>query len=346
MESPAYDALIVGAGAAGCAAAIRAPAGAKILLIDRRSPQAGRCCGGLLAPDAQRALAGLGLVIPGSVLIRPQLRAVHVRDVQSRSERTYRRDYVNVDRARFDAWLVEVASRTAEFRPRTRLVGLERSGSGVSALVEHAGVEERVSAGIVIGADGAGSRVRKLAFPERPGPGLAIAIQARVAGEMRSSAHEVVFASRLTDFYAWAIPKGGEVLVGSAFGRRRGARGRFEAILSGMRKSLGLRGPEVGRSARLLSRPSRARDLFAGASPVLLSGEAAGLVSPSSGEGLSFAFSSGAFAGEALGAHSPGRDYARCFAALARRVRRKIVKAGVIFSPRLRRIAMIIPWCP
>jgi flavin-dependent dehydrogenase len=325
---------------------MRAPAGAKVLLIDRTSPEAGRCCGGLLAPDAQRALAALGLALPENVLVRPQLRAVHVRDVESRGERTYPRDYVNVDRARFDAWLVEVASRTAEFRPRTRLVALERSGSGVSAVVGHGGTEERVSARVVIGADGAGSLVRKLAFPGWPGPGLAIAIQSRIAGEMRSSAHEVIFASRLTDFYAWAIPKDGEVLIGSAFGRTRGARNRFEAILSVMRRFLGLRGPELGRSARLLSRPCRTSDLFAGEGGVLLAGEAAGLVSPSSGEGLSFAFSSGAFAGEALGREAPGRAYARRFAGLARRVRRKFVKASVIFSPRLRRIAMLVPWCP
>ena len=346
MKSTVHDALVVGAGASGCAAAMAMPPGAKALLIDRGSPDAGRCCGGLLAPDAQRALARVGLALPERVLITPQLRAVHVRDVESRAEQTYSRNYVNVDRARFDAWLVEMASRTVGFRPRTRLVSIERDAAGVNAVLSHSGGEERVRARVVIGADGAGSRVRKLAFPERPGPRLAIAIQARIAGTMCSTAHEVTFASRLTDFYAWAIPKESDVLVGSAFGDHHRARVRFEAILAGMRMSLGLGGPELKRSARLLSRPRRSRELFSGDGRVLLVGEAAGLVSPSSGEGLSFAFESGALAGRALAGDSPGGAYAAGFENLARRVRRKFVKAGVIFSPRLRRLAMLLPWCP
>lgn len=348
MKTPVYDALIVGAGAAGCAAAMSLPGGAKALVIDRGSTEHGRCCGGLLAPDAQRALTTLGLSLPEHVNVAPQLRAVHVRDVESRAEQTYSRNYVNVDRARFDAWLVDVASRRAEIRPRTRLINLSLADDPqcVSALVSSGGREERIRARAVIGADGAGSRVRKLAFPKRPGPHLAIAIQACVAGPMRSAAHEVVFAARLTDFYAWAIPKGSSVLIGSAFGNTRGARGRFEMVLAVMRRSLGLTGPELARSARLLSRPSRARDLFAGEGRVLLAGEAAGLVSPSSGEGLSFALLSGAFAGKSLEEDSPARGYARRFAPLARAIRRKFVKARVILSPRLRRVAMLLPWCP
>jgi flavin-dependent dehydrogenase len=348
LKTSVYDALIVGAGAAGCAAAMRLPAGARALVIDRGSTEHGRCCGGLLAPDAQRALAQLDLALPERVLVAPQLRAVHARDIESRSEQTYPRNYVNVDRARFDSWLVDVASRRAKVRPHTRLINLDLDDRRqcVSAVVSSGGREERIDARVVIGADGAGSRVRKLAFPHRPGPHLAIAIQACVEGPMRSAAHEVVFARSLTDFYAWAIPKESGVLIGSAFGNTRGARGRFETVLTVMRRSLGLEGPELSRSARMLSRPSRARDLFAGEGRVLLAGEAAGLVSPSSGEGLSFAFLSGAFAGEALGGNPPARDYARRFASLARAIRRKFLKARVIFSPRLRRLAMLLPWCP
>ena len=91
-----------------------------------------------------------------------------------------------------------------------------------------------------------------------------------------------------------------------------------------------------------------------GAGGVLLGGEAAGLVSPSSGEGLSFALSSGAVAGRAVGAAAgpgappaPGGADDYCgFRRLAGRVARKFIKARVIFSPRLRRLALRLPWCP
>jgi len=77
-----------------------------------------------------------------------------------------------------------------------------------------------------------------------------------------------------------------------------------------------------------------------------LAGEAAGLVSPSSGEGISFALESGAAAGAALGSSRPLAAYERSFAPLAARVCRKFVKAKVIFNPRLRRLALRIPFYP
>jgi flavin-dependent dehydrogenase len=188
--------------------------------------------------------------------------------------------------------------------------------------------------------------VRRAVFPERPGPRTAIAIQVRLAAGADLEAHEVFFSSRHTDFYAWAIPKPGAVLIGSAFGDPHGARRRFEDLLARMRESLALGGKVLERSARGLGRPCARRELFGGAGPVLLAGEAAGLVSPSSGEGISFALESGAAAGEAVGRPQPSRHYAGVFRHLARRVRRKFLKARVIFSPRCRRAVLRLPWCP
>jgi flavin-dependent dehydrogenase len=79
---------------------------------------------------------------------------------------------------------------------------------------------------------------------------------------------------------------------------------------------------------------------------VLLAGEAAGLVSPSSGEGLSFALDSGAAAGRALASDSPTAAYAPTFRHLAGRVGRKLLKARLIFSPGWRRLALRLPWYP
>lgn len=343
---PDYDVLIVGAGPAGCAASICVPRGTKALLVDRGDPGRGRCCGGLLAPDAQAAISRLGLELPSSVRVSPEPRTVRVRDLDSGAEQTYRRRYANVDRARFDGWLVAVARERAEFRPRTRLTGLVVCPDGVAADLACAGRDERVTARVLIGADGARSLVRKLAFPARPKPAAAVAIQVRLTGRMRIGAHKVVFASKLTDFYAWAIPKALTVLVGSAFDEAKGARARFETLLAILRRAVGLEGEVVERSARPLSRPHRREQLFAGEGPVLLAGEAAGLVSPSSGEGISFAVESGAAAGRAACAESPAAAYERAFRRQARRVARKFVKARVIFSPRLRRLAMLLPWCP
>ena len=360
MDARTYDVVIVGAGAAGCAAAAGLPEGVRGLLVDRFDAARGRCCGGLLAPDAQRAIRRLGLKVPDAVRVRPEPHEVHVLDLDSGRQQTYARDYRNLDRARFDAWLLEQARGRVDVRPHARLVDLARDAEDVTVRLSAGGTETAVRATCVIGADGAGSRARRLAFPDRPAPRAMVAIQVRLPADPPTSRHEVLFASRLTSFYAWAIPKARTVLVGAAFGRLRGARERFEEILEHFRQRLGLDGPVLARSARRLTRPARANDLFAGDGRVLLAGEAAGLVSPSSGEGLSFALESGAAAGAAVRACGPAPTasgsaleeaadavaYHRHFDRLARRVRRKVIKARVIFSPRLRRWALRLPWCP
>ncbi|MBN2538001.1 FAD-dependent monooxygenase [candidate division WOR-3 bacterium] len=344
--SDTADILVVGAGTAGCAAAANLPPGARALLIDRSDPAAGRCCGGLVARDACRALDRLGLVPPPGVRVDPEPRDVHALDLESGREQVYRRDYWNVDRARFDGWLLGRARERVEFRARTRLVAATRVPGGFDCTLRGDGREFHVRAGTIIGADGARSRVRSLLFGDRPRPRTIAALQAWLPPCPLLDRHEVVFSPRFGDFYAWAIPKPGGVLVGSAFADPRATADRFAAAVRHFADLLGLPAVTLGRCARPLSRPARAAELLPGGRGALLVGEAAGLVSPSSGEGISFALESGAAAARALGAPSPDAHYRRSFAALARAVRRKLPKARIIFTPGLRRLALRLPWYP
>ena len=89
-----------------------------------------------------------------------------------------------------------------------------------------------------------------------------LAIQVRLAAREPPPVHEVLFAGRLTDFYAWAIPKPGSVLVGSAFGQVHGVRERFDGILAWYRETFGLGGEMLDRSARRLTRPRASGSAF------------------------------------------------------------------------------------
>jgi geranylgeranyl diphosphate/geranylgeranyl-bacteriochlorophyllide a reductase len=284
----------------------------------------------------------LGLEVPGDVRVSPEPRFVDVHDLDSGRRQSYRRDYVNIDRLLFDAWLLDLAGERVEVRQGTSFLG-----SDAGAILLRSGRRTwKVRARLVIGADGAHSTVRRKCFAERPGPPLLLALQARIACTQPPDSHVVLFSHALTSYYAWAIPKGEAVLIGSAFAHRAGAKASFEKILAWYGEALGLKEAPVERSGRLLSQPRSSSGLFAGGSGVLLAGEAAGLVSPSSGEGISFALSSGAAAGRAAGSTSPHGAYDKSFRPLARQVMMKTLKARVIYSPGMRSWALRLPWCP
>jgi flavin-dependent dehydrogenase len=118
-----FDIAIIGAGPAGSTLARLIGNSYKVLLVDKRSfsdtPRpfsAGKCCGGLLAPDAQRMLSELGLGLPTRLLQDPQLFVVKGIDIQQRLERYYQRHYINMDRQKFDAWLLSMVPSNVERR--------------------------------------------------------------------------------------------------------------------------------------------------------------------------------------------------------------------------------------
>ena len=71
-----YDIAIIGLGPAGATAARLLDKQFKIIAIDLKS-EAGssfrKPCGGLLAPDAQKALSRFNLTLPKDVLVDPQI---------------------------------------------------------------------------------------------------------------------------------------------------------------------------------------------------------------------------------------------------------------------------------
>lgn len=337
-----YDVVIVGAGAAGCAAALGLPDGTRALLVDRSDSGTRRCCGGLLTGEASRSLAALGLTIPPSVLVERQPHVVRAHDLDSGREQSYRREYLNLDRCRFDEWLLDLASARVEIRHSAAFLGC--TTGGVRLRVD--GAVQEVRTGLVIGADGATSTVRRVCLPSQSAPRKMLAIQAYLDSRSPLSNHEVLFASKLTDFYAWGISKPGVVIVGAAFHDRKACRESFDEIIKWYRRAFDL-GPEVEpRSVRYLSQPWNRGELSAGGNGVLLVGEAAGLVSPSSGEGISYAVSSGTAAGKSVGSSEPLKNYRHHFDELASSVMHKKWKARVIYSPRLRSFALRLPWCP
>ncbi len=173
-----FDAIVVGAGMAGCAAAIRlAQGGANVLLLERGAePGTKNLSGGVLwGHDLDRILPNwsrempverhivrkrFGFLTPGSSL------SFDFEDGAWRKE-----PYVahSVLRARTDAWLAKQAEAAgATVVPSVPVERLHWEGSRVHGIVQGG---ETMTAPVTIVADGANSRL-SLGTPIRPNPRL------------------------------------------------------------------------------------------------------------------------------------------------------------------------------
>jgi geranylgeranyl diphosphate/geranylgeranyl-bacteriochlorophyllide a reductase len=347
-----YDIAIVGSGPAGATLARMLGERYRVLLIDRRrldldiaDATLTKPCGGLLAPAAQKELARQGLGVPHDVVAGPQLFAVRTVDLAADVERLYQRFYVNVDREAFDRWLVSLVPTGVRRCDGWSLESLELDADAPTLHFRTAeGGRASVRAKLVIGADGAGSTVRRLAYGDLPAPERYRAIQAAFDASSGDASYGAIFDESLTDFYGWTIPKGGTLLVGCAFpsGAGAGAPERFDEFVARLRRHGFRFGREFARTAGALARPSRAHHLLAGTGRVLLVGEAAGFISPSSAEGISYALRSAAHLAGALSVGIDGADerYALAALPLALDVGVKAAKASAIYGAAIRRLVM------
>lgn len=346
-----YDIAIVGAGPAGATLARLLGPSHRVLLVDRRrldrehlAGDPAKVCGGLLAPAAQAELARQGLGVPAQVIAGPQLFAVRTLDLVADLERLYQRFYVNVDREAFDRWLVSLVPDRVETAFGWTLAALEPDAEGpLLRFRTTQGGDVSARARCVIGADGASSAVRRLSFPHVPTGRHYAAIQAEFSGAASAPHYGALFDSSLTDYYGWTIPKGDRLLVGVAFPTSAAnVPRRFSAMIEGARASGFGFGEEIARSSARVVRPSSIRELCPGSGRILLAGEAAGFISPSSAEGISFALRSGALLAGALEQGVAGADARYRVAAwpLALSVQAKAIKASAIYGRTTRRAIM------
>jgi len=285
-----FDAIVVGAGPAGSTTAYRvARAGARVLLLDKaRFPREKPCGGGVTV----RALRELPFDV--QPIVEHTVRHVELR---FRGHRGVRRGGDRMlahmtQRCRLDHFLVEQAAAVgAVFRDGVKVSEISEQGVRVDG--------RWVSAELLIGADGVnGASARALGFTGRNV--YAVALEGNlsyrdVAGRERWQSMLTLELGTILGGYGWIFPKGDHLNIGVGGWESEGPRLR-EHFRTFCRR-YGFDGTKVEglRGYRLVAR--RPGSAFAGASTLLV-GDAAGLVDPLFGDGMSAAFLSARLAAQ------------------------------------------------
>ncbi|MGN0653822.1 MAG: FAD-binding protein [Oscillospiraceae bacterium] len=336
-----FDIIVIGAGPAGAVFAKSISKEFSVACIDKKSDDEGsfkKPCGGLLAPDGQKALSELGLNLPKSVLVDPQIFSVRTIDLDSGLTRHYQRMYINCDRHRFDRWLMSGIEENVTLFCGTVTKIEKQEKRYIITFVENK-KEQKLSARYIVGADGAKSGVRKFLNPDYRCRQY-LSIQQWFEDKHPKPFYSCIFDSENTDCYSWAVSKDGLFIFGGAY-PVKGGKEAFSSQKKKLCKKGFVFGEPIKTEACLVLRPQKLSDFYTGKENAFLIGEAAGLISPSSLEGISSAIISGKALAEAFNTKKNiRREYENSIRPLKRKLLFKNFKCPFLYQPFLRNLVM------
>ena len=342
---PDYDIAIMGLGPAGATLARLLSQNFRVIALDKKRADAGsgfkKPCGGLLSRDAQKALARFDLTLPKDVLVDPQIFAVKTIDLRSRLVRHYQRFYINLDRDKFDRWLTGMIPDRVKILADCRCTSVKRTGRGFLIRYDEAGMEGCLTAKYVVGADGANSLLRRSLYPNSRIRHY-ISIQQWFKETHSSPFYSCIFDPDTSDCCSWSMSKDNVFIFGGAF-PPDDPRGRFEAQKSKLKREFGFRfGEPIRTEACVVLRPSLTDRFCCGGGGAFLIGEAAGFISPSSLEGVSFAINSAHLLADVLnsGHRSPNLAYRSKTLPIRMKLRLKALKLPFMYWPAVRKLIM------
>ncbi|MEW6328745.1 MAG: geranylgeranyl reductase family protein [Candidatus Micrarchaeota archaeon] len=329
-----YDVVIVGAGPSGCFTARHLSGEYEVLVLDRAEFPRSKPCGGMLVEETRRVIEKLEP--PAFIFTMPRELDLRYVDWDNHDVIETKRKFLNVSRERFDAWMFDLMRQSSvDFISETRLLDFRKEKEGLEIVVK--GDEKKtVKTRFLVGADGPTAFVRRKLNPFL-GLSQYLAIQERAEVERPDQFASFILDNSITDFYSWIIPKRSSTIVGSAIEIQNAER-KFEMFKKKVREKTGIETAK-GVEASLILRPRHESEILLGREDILLVGESAGLISPSTGEGISFALRSGLNAAAVLNEsfENPYPKYCALCKPLIEEIREKLEKSKMLSSPALRK---------
>jgi flavin-dependent dehydrogenase len=285
-----YDIAIIGLGPAGATLARLLNQNYKVITIDRKNSRTGKCCGGLLSPDAQRILAQFDISLPKDVLADPQIFSVKTMDLDNKIEKFYQRFYMNMNRAKFDSFLISLIPEKIEICGDSICTKVQREKNTYLVEFKTNGTKKTIKSKIIIGADGANSIVRNT-FYKKNKIKKYTAIQEWYEDKKNSPFYSCIFDKEITDSYSWTISKDSCFIIGGAF-PVNGCNARFELLKEKIRNQGVSFEKLIKREGCFVYLNKGLFSTCTGKNGAYLIGEAAGMISPSSLEGISYSMES------------------------------------------------------
>jgi geranylgeranyl reductase family protein len=287
-----WDLVVIGAGPAGASAALGALAvdpSLSVLLLDRHDFPRDKSCGDGIAPHVFDLLAEVG--VTGIVDDWTPVRRFALTHGAVGVDRDMARPNWVVPRTVFDHRLAEAAQAAGADLIRRRVRGIEVGQRSIT-------VDGEIEARFVVGADGAHSVVRR-ELGVKAGP-VALAIRGYAPTPPERAASQVIaYGPGRQPSYAWSFDRGdgwSNVGYGEQLATGRPTRAdllaNLEALLPGA--------TDGGKSWWGHHLPLSSWFWRPQPGPVMLAGDAAGLINPMTGEGIYYAVATGLLAGRAV----------------------------------------------